>query len=169
MPHKLLKIILFSLLLSGQCLAKSTDRNQPMDLAADNSDFELTDSGSSTIKGNVVISQGSLLINADTAVVVRVNGEISKITLSGNPARMQQTNDNGELMKASAKDIVYFTNTEQISLLGNVIVDQTRGSMRGESITYDTKSGRLRAGGDGTRIQMRLEPKVVAPKTKDKK
>lgn len=169
MHHKLLKFILLCVLFSGQCFAKSTDRNQPMDLAADNSDFELTDSGSSTIKGNVVISQGSLLINADTAVVVRVNGEITKITLSGNPARMQQTNDNGELMKASAKDIVYLTGTEQIALLGNVIVDQTRGSMRGESIHYDTKTGRLRAGGDGTRIQMRLEPKTIEPKSKEKK
>ena len=160
MHQKLLKLILLSVLLSGPSLAKNTDRTQPMDISADNSDFELTDSGSSTIKGNVVISQGTLLINADNAVIVRVNGEISKITLSGNPARMQQMNDNGELMKASAKSIVYLISTEQIFLLGNVIIDQTRGSMRGESIRYDTRTGRLHAGGDGTRIQMRLEPKI---------
>ena len=40
MQHKLLKFILFGVFLSGQCLAKSTDRNQPMDMAADNSDFD---------------------------------------------------------------------------------------------------------------------------------
>ena len=160
MHQKLLKLILLSVLLSGPSLAKNTDRTQPMDISADNSDFELTDSGSSTIKGNVVISQGTLLINADNAVIVRVNGEISKVTLSGNPARMQQMNDNGELMKASAKSIVYLISTEHISLLGNVTIDPPHGSMRGGAYRNNTKTGRLHAGGDGTRIQMRLEPKI---------
>lgn len=160
MPLKPFNFIILSLLLSGQCLAKSSDRNQAMDLSADHSDFELTDNGSSSIKGNVKISQGSLLINADTAVILRIKGEISKVTLSGNPASMQQMNDNGELIKATAKDIVYFISTEQINLVGNVIIDQSRGSMRGESIRYDMKTGRLQGGGDGKRIQMRLEPKI---------
>jgi lipopolysaccharide export system protein LptA len=164
MSLKLCNFIFLCVLLSGHCLAKSTDRNQPMDLSADHSDFELTDNGSSTIKGNVKISQGSLLIQADTAVILRIKGEISKVTLSGNPASMQQMNDNGELLKATAKDIVYFVSTEQINLVGNVIIDQTRGSMRGASIRYDIKTGRLQGGGDGARIQMRLEPK-----TQDKK
>lgn len=164
MQLKVFNVILLSVLLSTQCLAKSSDRNQPMDLSADHSDFELTDNGSSTIKGNVKISQGSLIINADSAVILRVNGDISKVTLSGNPANMQQMNDNGELLKATAKDIIYFISTEQINLVGNVIIDQSRGSMRGDSIRYDIKSGRLQGGGDGKRIQMRLEPK-----TQDKK
>ena len=164
MQLKVFNVILLSVLLSTQCLAKSSDRNQPMVLSADHSDFELTDNGSSTIKGNVKISQGSLIINADSAVILRVNGDISKVTLSGNPANMQQMNDNGELLKATAKDIIYFISTEQINLVGNVIIDQSRGSMRGDSIRYDIKSGRLLGGGDGKRIQMRLEPK-----TQDKK
>ncbi|HWS40998.1 MAG TPA: lipopolysaccharide transport periplasmic protein LptA [Arenimonas sp.] len=164
MPLKHFNFIILIALSCGQCLAKSTDRQEAMDLSADHSDFELTDNGSSSIKGNVKISQGSLLINADSAVILRVNGEISKVTLTGNPASMQQMNDNGELMKATAKDIVYFISTEQINLVGNVIIDQSRGSMRGESIRYDIKTGRLHGGSDGTRIQMRLEPK-----TQDKK
>jgi lipopolysaccharide export system protein LptA len=67
-------------------------------------------------------------------------------------------------MKASAKQIVYMLNAEQIDLLGNVVIDQPRGSMRGESIRYDIKSGRLTGGGDGSRIQMRLEPKAQVKK-----
>jgi lipopolysaccharide export system protein LptA len=164
MKLKLLKFIIFSTLLSAQCFAKSTDRDQPMDLSADHSDFELTDNGSSSIKGNVTISQGSLIINADTAVILRVNGDITRVTLTGNPASMQQMNDNGELLKARAKDIVYYISTEQINLVGNVIIDQSRGSMRGDSIKYDIKTGRLQGGGDGTRIQMRLEPKPQGKK-----
>ena len=156
--------ILIGLLLGGAAAGKSTDRNQPMEISADRSDALLTDDGESSISGNVNISQGSLQIKADNAVVSRVKGETVKVTLNGTPARMQQMNDNGELMKASAKQIVYLLNAEQVSLLGNVIIDQPRGSMRGESIRYDIKSGRLTGGGDGTRVQMRLEPKTPVKK-----
>ncbi len=164
MRQKIVNIFLISLLLSSFAEAKSSDRNQAMDINADHSDALLTDDGDSSISGNVLISQGSLQIYADKAVVTRVKGDTSKVTLSGNPARMQQTNDNGELMKATAKQIVYFLNTEQINLLGGAVIDQPRGSMRGEVIRYDIKSGRLTGGGDGSRIQMRLEPKTQAKK-----
>jgi lipopolysaccharide export system protein LptA len=156
--------VLLCLLLSGHTVAKSNDRQQAMDILADRSDAQLTDDGESTISGNVSIRQGSLQINADQAVVTRVKGDTSKVTLTGNPARMQQMNDNGELMKASAKQMIYYLTAEQIHLQGNVIIDQARGSMRGESIRYDVKSGRLTGGGDGSRIQMRIEPKASVKK-----
>ncbi len=164
MRQKTVKTFLICVLLSGHAFAKSADRNQAMDINADHSDALLTDDGESSISGNVVISQGSLQINADKAVVTRIKGDTSKVTLSGNPARMQQMNDNGELMKATAKQIVYFLSTEQISLLGGAVIDQPRGSMRGEVIRYDIQSGRLTGGGDGSRIQMRLEPKTQVKK-----
>jgi len=164
MRQKTANTILLCLLLSGAAFGKSSDRNQAMDISADRSDALLTDDGESSISGNVSISQGSLQISAEQAVVTRVNGDTVKVTLSGAPARMQQMNDNGELMKASAKQIVYMLNTEQISLLGGVVIDQPRGSMRGESIRYDMKSGRLTGGGDGSRIRMRLEPKTPVKK-----
>jgi lipopolysaccharide export system protein LptA len=70
-------------------------------------------------------------------------------------------------MKATAKQIVYLISAEQLSMTGGVVIDQPRGSMRGETIKYDLKTGRMTAGGDGSRIQMRLEPKPeVKPKAK---
>jgi lipopolysaccharide export system protein LptA len=154
----LIAIILASLCSLG--FAKSSDRKQPMDIAADNLDSLLTDTSESTIKGNVIISQGSLKIESDQAIVSRVNGDVTKVTLLGNAARMQQTNDNGDVMKASARKIVYLISSEQILLDGGVVIDQARGSMRGESIRYDIKTGRLTGGTAGGRIQMRLNPKA---------
>ena len=164
MRQKTVNTLLLCVLLSSQVLAKSSDRNQAMDINADLGDALLTDDGESSISGNVIISQGSLQINADKAVITRVKGDTSKVTLSGNPARMQQMSDNGELMKATAKQIVYYISTEQINLLGNAVIDQPRGSMRGEVIRYDIKSGRLTGGSVGSRIQMRLEPKTQVKK-----
>lgn len=158
-PNKPLTILVLALLLPGIAGAKSTDRQQPMDISADNMDSLLTDTSESSIAGNVVISQGTLKIEADKALVTRVKGEITKVTLLGSSARLQQTNDNGDTMRASAKEIVYFLGNDQIHLKGGVVIDQARGSMRGESIRYDIKSGRLTGGNDGNRLQMRILPK----------
>lgn len=147
---------------SGSLSAKSSDRLLPMDMSADSGDALLSDDGESTISGNVLITQGSLKLEADKAIITRVKGVTSKATLSGNPVRMQQLDDDGQLMKATAKQIIYLISAEQISLNGSVVIDQPRGSMRGETIRYDLKTGRMTAGGDGTRIQMRLEPKTPA-------
>jgi lipopolysaccharide export system protein LptA len=157
-PNNLFPVLLFAALFAGQSDAKSSDRKQPMDISADNTDALLTDTSESSISGNVLITQGSLKIEAEKAVISRVNGDVVKVTLSGAPTRMQQTNDNGDLMKASAKQIVYLISSEQIQLNGGVLIDQARGNMRGESIRYDLKTGRLTGGGNGGRVQMRLNP-----------
>ena len=157
-PNNLFLVLLFAAPVAGQSDAKSSDRKQPMDISADNTDALLTDTSESSINGNVLITQGSLKIEADKAVISRVKGDVVKVTLSGAPTRMQQTNDNGDVMKASAKQIVYLISSEQIQLNGGVIIDQARGSMRGESIRYDLKTGRLTGGGNGGRVQMRLNP-----------
>ena len=156
--NNLFPAFLLAALVAGTADAKSSDRKQPMDISADNTDALLTDTSESSINGNVVISQGTLKIEADKAVISRVKGDVVKVTLSGAPTRMQQTNDNGDVMKASAKQIVYLISGEQIQLSGGVIIDQARGSMRGESIRYDLKTGRLTGGGNGGRVQMRLNP-----------
>lgn len=155
--------LLAAIALCGPVAARTSDRQLPMDMSADAGDAVLTDDGESTISGNVLITQGTLKLEADKAVITRSKGVTSKVTLSGNPVRMQQQNDDNELMKATARQIVYLISTEQLTLTGGVVIDQPRGSMRGETIRYDLKTGRMTAGGDGNRIQMRLEPK---PQTK---
>ena len=150
--------LLAGLAVGSGASARSSDRQLPMDMSADAGDAVLADDGESTISGNVLITQGTLRLEADKAVITRSKGVTSKVTLLGSPVRMQQMNDQNELMKASARQIVYLISAEQLSLTGGVVVDQPRGSMRGETIRYDLATGRMTAGGDGTRIQMRLEP-----------
>jgi lipopolysaccharide export system protein LptA len=152
-----------ALLLAGPALAKSTDRNQPMDIAADRTDAILTDDGDARLNGNVVITQGTLNVNADNALVTRKNGDIDEVTLTGNPATLSQLNDNGERMTARAAKIVYTLSTDLIVMTGGVVVDQPRGNLRGEMIKYDLTTGRLDGGGGGGRVSMRILPKTVKP------
>jgi lipopolysaccharide export system protein LptA len=154
------------LLISSVAFAKSSDRNQPMDVQADNTDSVMEDNSDSILQGNVLISQGSLEIRADRAVIHRRDGDIEKVTLSGGPVHMKQLSDRNETMNASAANIVYTLSSDIIVLNGNVVIEQPRGSMRGETIRYDLKTGRLNGGGDGKRVSMRIMPKTKAAETK---
>ena len=152
-----------ALLLAGPAVAKSTDRNQPMDIGAAHADAVLTDDGDAKLSGDVVITQGTLNVNADDAVVSRKGGEIESVTLTGAPATLSQINDNGERMTAKAAKIVYNTLTDIIVMTGGVVVNQPRGNLRGEMIKYDLTTGRLDGGGGGGRVSMRILPKSTKP------
>jgi len=162
---RLLAVSLTLLALSTAPLAlgKSADRNQPMDVQADNTDAVMEDNSDSTLNGNVVITQGTLEIKSDRAIIHRRDGDIDKVTLTGSPVVMKQINDSGEPMNAQASTIVYTLSSDLILLSGNVIIEQPRGSMRGENVKYDLKTGRLNGGGDGGRVSMRIMPKNKAP------
>ena len=158
-----LTLLAASLSLSPIARGKSSDRNQPMDVQADSTNALMEDNSDSTLNGNVVITQGTLEIKSDRAIIHRRKGDIDKVTLTGSPVVMKQVNDNGEPMNAQASTIVYILSSDLILLSGNVIINQPRGSMRGENVKYDLKTGRLDGGGDGNRVSMRIMPKNKAP------
>lgn len=140
--------------------AKTTDRSAPMDIEADRTDAMLGDDSESVLTGGVKINQGSLEVNADRAVIYRKAGDISQVVLTGAPATLKQVADNGEPMNARASQIVYTLTSDLVVLTGSVVIEQPRGTLRGETIKYDLKTGRLDGGGDGKRVQMRIMPKT---------
>jgi lipopolysaccharide export system protein LptA len=156
-----LSLILLATLLPIDSIAKTTDRNQPMDVEADRTDAELGDDGQAVLTGNVLITQGTLQVGAERATIQRNAGEISTVVLTGSPATLKQVNDNGETMNAHASQITYTLSSDLIVLSGAVVIEQPRGTLRGETIKYDLKTGRLDGGGDGSRVKMRIMPKTA--------
>jgi lipopolysaccharide export system protein LptA len=159
MRHASKLLFLAALVAAAPVLAKSSDRDQPMDLSADRTDALLGDDSVSTLEGNVRIRQGTLEVDADRAEVHRAAGEINRIVLTGAPARLRQVSDAGEPMEATANRIVYMLGDETMMLTNNVVITQPRGTLRGETIKYDINTGRLDGGGDGARVSMRILPK----------
>ena len=101
--HALSSLLLVALLPLG-ALAKTTDRNAPMDIEADRTDAMLGDDSESVLTGSVKITQGSLEVNADRAVIHRKAGDISQVVLTGTPATLKprqrflpQTSDRSHL------------------------------------------------------------------------
>ena len=158
-PAALSLILLLSVLASAPALAKSSDRDKPMDITADHTDALLGDDSVSTLEGNVRIRQGTMKVDADRAEIHRRNGEIDRIVLTGKPAKLSQISDQGERMDASASQVVYTPSNEVMVLTGGVVIKQPRGNLRGETVKYDIATGRLDGGGDGQRVSMRILPK----------
>ena len=154
-----LSLLLLSIVLPLDAPAKTSDRTQPMDVEADRTEVGVGDDSDALLIGNVKITQGTLEVESDRATIQRKGGEISEVVLTGAPATLKQVNDNGEPMHATAARIVYDTSAEIVVLTGGVVIQQTRGTLRGENIKYDLKTGRLDGGGDGNRVKMRIMPK----------
>lgn len=147
---------------AGPAWAKSSDRNQPMDLTSNSQDCSLANDGSPCVFiGNVRIVQGTLDVRAAKADVRRGDGDIQKVILTGSPVRLQQDLDDGGSIDATAGNVDYDLQTETVVFTGNVEINQPgRGTMAGGRIVYNMATGRVQGGGqDGQQIRTRILPK----------
>jgi len=149
---------------AGSAWAKSSDRNQRMNVSADASDCSVDDSGPCILSGNVHISQGTLDIKSSKADLRR-GGDQQVIKLTGSPVRMKQQMDDGGWMNATAAQIDYDQNRDTVVFSGNAVVKQPgKGSISGERIVYNMATGQVQSGAaaGGGRVNMTFEPKNKA-------
>jgi len=150
----------------GSAWAKSSDRNQRMNVSSDSSDCSVNESEPCILRGNVHIVQGTLEIHSSKADVRR-GGNEQVIKLSGSPVKMKQQMDDGGWMNATAARIDYDQNRDTVVFSGNAVVKQPgRGSISGERIVYNMATGQVQSGaaaGAGGRVNMTFEPKNQAP------
>ncbi len=151
---------LAALLLSLPAAALQSDRQKPMDIAADRIESSTAD-GIATLDGNVRITQGTLEVEAAKAVVHQgEDRQVRKAQLTGGPARLQQDLDDGGRMVARARQIDYDLASETVVLTGDVVIDQPHGELRGEKVTYEIATGRMTGTGEGpaSRVHLRMYP-----------
>ena len=150
--------------------AKASDRNQPMTIDSTGSDCNLVgENGKCRFTGNVVITQGTLEIHADAADIIQKNGETDRVVLTGKQATLKQQMDDNTWMNARADTLDYSIASETIILIGNYKVESERGSNSGQRMTYNTRTGAMQSGGDGTRVRTVIQPKAKAPAAQEKK
>ncbi|MDB6164457.1 MAG: lptA [Xanthomonadaceae bacterium] len=145
-------------------LARTGDRSQPMDAEANQNSCTLGDAGQCVMTGNVQISQGSLDIRAAKATIFRAGGDISRALLSGSPVLLKQQMDDGTLMNAHASNVDYNLSTDVVIFTGDVIIQQPRGTMSGQRVVYNLKTGSVDSGGEvNGRVKMRILPRNTPP------
>ena len=140
-------------LLPAWGLARQSDRQQPMNFSARHTDAYNAPNTVSTLKGNVKITQGTLLLTGDTAMIhLDADSQISRVVVTGTPAHIEQMDDSGNLMTGNAAKLDY-DNIHGIAVLtGQASVKQQgRGEFHGDKLTYNTESSQITgdSGGDG--------------------
>jgi len=151
-------------LVANPVTALEADRSQPMDIQADSLETEINE-GKATLQGNVRITQGSLKVaSARADVQQNSDREVTRAVLEGAPATLGQDLDDGGRVDARARVIDYDVAAGVIVLTGAVEIDQPRGTLRGERITYNLNTGQLTGGGTDApgRVSLRINPKPAA-------
>jgi lipopolysaccharide export system protein LptA len=148
------------------CGALSTDRNQPMSIEADR--VELNDGkGISVYRGNVKVTQGTLVLTGETMTVYNKGDQVEKVIMEGKPATYQQRPDNKDKdVRAKALRMEYYTNPEHIILLKEAEVEQEGDRLRSERIEYDVVKDKVNAGTNqpNERVHITIQPRPEKPK-----
>ena len=162
-PASLLLLVV-ALAAAGQAMARSTDRNKPMDLEAGHQTGTLQGDSVSVLSNGVHITQGTLDISSDRAEITMRDSEIVRAVFTGGPVVLKQQMDDGTPMTARAANVDYNLKSETAVFTGDVEIAQPRGTMNGGRVVYNLKTGNIESGGEGNgRVRMRILPKNTAP------
>jgi lipopolysaccharide export system protein LptA len=138
-------LLLLGLLASSTALA--ADTNHPIEITADTAMRE-EPSGKTTYRGDVVLTQGSLEIRADSLVFSFDSDNTTLITAKGNPATLKQQPENADApVDASAATIEYHEKSERVRLVGNAKILQDGAVIEGNTIEYLVGTQRVIAAG----------------------
>ncbi len=140
-------------------ITRLSDRNQPIDVRADSSEFD-EKAGVQTLTGNVQITQGSMKISADFIAISLKDNALSKIEGRGSPILFSQENEAGELMQGEASSIIYDAINGILTLKGAASLSQPKQSLTSETITFNTLTQKVSADGgeNNGRVSIQIQP-----------
>ncbi|MCL4316472.1 MAG: lipopolysaccharide transport periplasmic protein LptA [Gammaproteobacteria bacterium] len=163
-------LLLLMLAWAGAAGALSTDKDQPINIEADT--VEIDDKkGISIYRGNVVVTQGSIRLDADIATAYTPGRQLQKVVAEGNPARYKQRPDNKEEdVRAKAQRMEYYATSGQLKLYEDAHLWHEGNEFSGNRIDYDTRTDVVQAAkapSGKERVQVVIPPKgKSAPGTK---
>ncbi|MGV6988611.1 lipopolysaccharide transport periplasmic protein LptA [Testudinibacter sp. P80/BLE/0925] len=169
MRSKLIKSLAFvsAMLLSFSASALKSDTQQPINITSDNQSLDL-ENNIVTFSDNVVITQGSILINANKVTIIRPADNSSgkeKIEATGNPVTFQQQLDNGKPINGHAGKVNYDLGSQYLVLTGNAQLKQLDSQINAEVITYDVQQQKMIAKNKGKgRVKTILYPSQLQQK-----
>lgn len=163
---------MLSLLFPAVSFALSSDHTEQIKIKADSVTIN-EKTGISTYLGNVLFTQGSLIINGTKVIIHQTKNALSKIIVHGTPATFQQEQDDSpNIIHAKAGKMTYITKDERVYLETDASVSQGDNLLTGNEIEYNTRSSTVTAkkGSDGgNRVNVVIEPaknNAANPKTK---
>jgi lipopolysaccharide export system protein LptA len=162
-------LLLAALLAALPASAERLDREKPVSVEADRM---LADDGKQTVvfEGRVVLTQGTFVLRADKLTVRQDKEGFQSGVATGSPATFRQKRDGAEeWIEGEAQRIEYDGKGERVELFDKARVTRDKDEVRGNYISYDTRSEIYRvqgakelvstpAGRDG-RVRAVIQPK----------
>ncbi len=177
---RLTGLMLSSVLLSfsSQLFAEAADRDKPIDLEADS--VKVDDAKQiSTYSGNVILTQGTLVIHADKLIVREDKEGFQHSTSLGNPTTFKQKREGkNEFMEGSAQRIEYDGRMDKVQLYTRAWVKRGEDIVHGDYISYDANAeyaeviGGTKSGTSSGRVRAIIQPKskkATVPETDNSK
>lgn len=166
-PEALLLACALGLLAAAPAWALNTDKNQPINVRADHGDFRSdpknNNNGTGIYTGHVVITQGSIVITGDKAVMRIVNNELRSADVTGSPATFQQQPDQGELIHGLSQELTYDASLNDVNLITQARLEQGLRLMTADHIHYNTDTQHMIAQSNSSdgRVHVTLPPKAA--------
>lgn len=152
---------------STPSLSLSTDRDQPAQIEADDTEVDFK-TGVRTLTNNVLVVQGTLRVKADKLVASYKDGELVKAVADGALARFKQRpDDQPDDVEGWAKNILFDYPTNTITLTGKAALKQGGTTATGNKIVYNMATDKLRIIGK-SRVDSAGKPGATKPKDKIK-
>jgi lipopolysaccharide export system protein LptA len=127
--------------------ALEDDRAQPLRVVADSAEHNEV-SGVTVYTGNVVITQGSMRIEADIVTLKGVDNRINNMIADGKPARLQQQpKPEDAMMYARAQRIIYYVDDDRVRLIDKASIEQEDSIVNSDEIEYLVKDRIVKAHG----------------------
>jgi lipopolysaccharide export system protein LptA len=169
----LLAACMLSLVEPGVAGAEKADRDKPIHFSAEQPAEVDFDKRVGTLRGNVVITQGTLTIHADKIDFKQNPDDSLSATAWGNPISFRQKKDDSdEYYEGFAQRAVYDGHTETLELFDNALLKQGKNEIRSNYISYNSATNVFRsegrpnapgAEGPGARVQGVFEPRTETP------
>ncbi len=153
--------------------AERADRGKPVNLEADR--VTLDDAKqTASFEGNVVLTQGTLVIRGDRMVVLQDADGFKYGTAYGNLSSFRQKREGyDEYIEGHAERIEYDSKAEKVQMFNHAYLKKSNEEVRGNYISYDATTEFFRVTGGGKTAATAGNPEgrvraVIQPKSNDK-
>lgn len=134
------------------------DTDQPINIDSGSQSLDMN-SNTVVFTDNVVITQGSIKVNAHKVTITRQEGKKETLDATGSPVTFRQTLDDGKPVNGKGNSVHYDLNSEFLTLTGNAELTQEGSYIKADKITYDVKKQQLKASsGKKSRVKTVLIP-----------
>jgi len=149
--------------------AERADREKPVNIEADK--MTADDNKKTThFVGRVILTQGTIRLTADDMTVREDADGFKYATAYGNPVTFRQKREGvNEWVDGMAQHVEYNGKLDRIELFDKALVRRDKDEIRGNYLSYDTKTEFLQARGAGAadggqtspngRVHVTLQPK----------